>query len=85
VSSVVLILISFLSGFGFALYCFKKHLKRFEHPDVAREWLSTLYKRAHPHPLQVSEFDPTPLCPVCGYHLKIAEYERAKDAEKKPE
>jgi hypothetical protein len=36
-------------------------------PEIGQEILRTLHKRAHPHVLQVSLLDPTPICPCCGW------------------
>jgi hypothetical protein len=40
---------------------------RLNRPETARKVLQTLYTRAHPHFLQRSESDPTPVCPCCGF------------------
>jgi hypothetical protein len=36
-------------------------------PEVAREMLKAVYRKAHPHWLQRSEQDSTLVCPCCGW------------------
>lgn len=39
-------------------------------PEIGRAMLQSLYQTAHPHWLQVSRDDSTPVCPCCGWHPK---------------
>jgi hypothetical protein len=37
-------------------------------PEVCQRMLQTAYRLAHPHWLQISRDDTTPVCPCCGWH-----------------
>jgi hypothetical protein len=40
---------------------------RTNHPEVAQAMLKSLYRKAHPSWLQISEHDTTRVCPCCGW------------------
>ena len=40
---------------------------RLKDPETARDMLQRMYAQSHPHLLQVSLSDPTPVCPCCGW------------------
>jgi hypothetical protein len=40
---------------------------KMRNPEYARKMLSEIYKASHPHWLQKSETDETPVCPCCGW------------------
>jgi hypothetical protein len=50
-----------------ALVLARWYAYRLRKPDVARDVLKTVYRSAHPHWLQRSQGDGTPICPVCGW------------------
>lgn len=66
---------SILSALGFVLFgavagmliLARWWARRMSDPEASREFLKKLHKEAHPHLLQVSLHDATPVCPCCGW------------------
>jgi hypothetical protein len=54
---------------------------RMHQPEVAREALKSIYRQSHPHWLQRSADDKTPVCPCCGWSETegLAQKEAPKD------
>lgn len=40
---------------------------KMRNPEFARETLAFMHEKSHPHWLQVSDTDETPVCPCCGW------------------
>ncbi len=58
---------------------------RLDQPGVAREAIKAMYRRSHPHWLQVSKNDPTRVCPCCGWNETEGLASKDKCVPAKPE
>lgn len=61
---IVGVLVGFLTGI---ITLARWWIWRTNKPEVAREMLKSLYRKAHPHWLQMSEHDARHVCPCCGW------------------
>jgi hypothetical protein len=63
VNACMLVLGAGLGGAGLVALWFHALRK----PENARRMLQGIYRHSHPHWLQRSRTDATPVCPVCGW------------------
>ena len=58
------VVVGFVLGLAAALAAY---IRFYRNPEKARELMKAMYRKAHPHWLQRSQSDETPVCPCCGW------------------